>query len=102
MNWSQSLTSASPTVRSSGLTWLPAPSVSANSPKQSLTTTARGGHARRYLGGERTVSTEPRIAIRRLNREDLDAVNALEPLFDHAVQPRAAAEFLRQEGHYLL
>jgi ribosomal protein S18 acetylase RimI-like enzyme len=45
---------------------------------------------------------EQRIAIRRLNLEDLDAVNALEPLFDHAVQPRAAAEVLRQEGHHLL
>jgi ribosomal protein S18 acetylase RimI-like enzyme len=48
------------------------------------------------------VSAEPRIAIRRLNREDLDAVNALEPLFDHAVQPRAAEELLREEGHHLL
>ena len=42
------------------------------------------------------------IEIRRLGLEDVDAVNALEPLFDHAVQPRAAEEFLRQAGHHLL
>jgi ribosomal protein S18 acetylase RimI-like enzyme len=48
------------------------------------------------------VSKEHRIAIRRLNREDLNAVDALEPLFDHAVQPRVAEAFLRQEGHHLL
>jgi ribosomal protein S18 acetylase RimI-like enzyme len=48
------------------------------------------------------VSTEHKIEIRRLTLENLNAINAVEPLLDQTVQPRAAEEFLRQEGHHLL
>lgn len=48
------------------------------------------------------MSTDDDVEIRRLRLEDINVVNALEPLFDQAVHPRAAEEFLRQEGHHLL